>query len=260
LPESCAGTKSRGVWICQNQRRRAAKECHDTGDPGTRGCPYGAGPWQGQLEQARPSIERSSDLPIGSQSGTSEGSTPARQRSEARPDGIARGRPLIVSWNVAKAVGIRIRKGEGRSRSAGPATPSNWWRGEDLNLRPSGYEPDLVVGRCWLLLVTCSLTCTIHTALSVALACSRTPLVGVSLSTRCQTEPPTGALRRSVALRVSRLPGAPTTPPKVTAGHGGRFRPESEVEAAAAKVAVGTDVERRAQCLTVYDDDARLRT
>ena len=48
---------------------------------------------------------------------------------------------------------------------------------------------------------------------------------------------------------------------KVAAGHGGRFRPESEVEAAAAELAVGTDVERRAlQRPTVNDDDAWLRT
>ena len=31
---------------------------------------------------------------------------------------------------------------KGRSLETGPDLLFSWWRGEDLNLRPSGYEPD----------------------------------------------------------------------------------------------------------------------
>ena len=33
-------------------------------------------------------------------------------------------------------------RGRGRALPIGRALTSTWWRGEDLNLRPSGYEPD----------------------------------------------------------------------------------------------------------------------
>src|SRR5579863_107121 len=46
--------------------------------------------------------------------------------------------PEFLGWPM----GCRPSQQKGRSLRTGPDLHFLWWRGEDLNLRPSGYEPD----------------------------------------------------------------------------------------------------------------------